>query len=568
MINSIQKFILYYTPSTLINENVTKLFQKYCPDFQSLKNPLQLSERGNIAILTGGIKEFAASTKSYIHKAMITLSILAIFPALVAVIIIGFALSNGILYLTGTRLIKLIQVYFDKLDNAIQENDYEEIRKLVKPLYFIPIHLNRTVQKLGCWAAEKGHVDILTSIYNKTSTDSILWNRNRFAKTAIEHNQTEVLRFLVNHPSFPIIATDLHHFDVDGFEHTPSINNAASAGHSDAFEILMNHFDISMIYPILTSSAPQHAQNHLKIVQSLYRHSPDYEQNGVTHLDLAARSRNPEAVAWILKQEVEFQDSTLFLAVSDDNPSVKIIESLLKHENCNPNVTDRDGNTPLNLYLEKPNTEDFQIRPEIIEVFFKNNPNLALPNASGKTPLDQIASREPWILDLLIKYDLITYEEMQTIFIQAIQNGREEIAKRLLVEEGVDPNHLEETILNPLRGEKVALYLLEHKDFLFSDRDTPLHISARNAWYNNIVHFYNIFPENVDLENDRGETPLYLAATQRRENSYAIANFLISKGASLQNALDFAGESDHDDKGEQVTFLHQFKSTMGKSANG
>ncbi len=564
MINSIQKCILHYTPSVLKNENVTSLFKKYCPNFQSLRKPLQLFEKGTIEILTNEIKESTATTRVFSRKELLTLSILAILVEIVLFTIV-YAALNGIFLLIDSGIDSTLRIYFDKLNNAIRENNYDEISKLVKILYFIPMHHNPTIQKLGCWAAEKGHVDILTSIYNKTSTASILWNRIFFAKTAIAHNQIEILRFLVNHPNLPIITNDLLEFNADGLEHSPTINNAASAGHSDVFEILIEHFETSRIYPILTSSDPHHVQNHLEIVQLLYRHNPNYELDGFTHLDLAVHSRSPEAVDWMLREEVEFQDSTLFLAVRIDNPNLEVIKSLLKHENCDLNVTDRNGNTPLNLYLERTHARDLQIKPEIVDLFLRKNPNLDLANAFGRTPLSQIDSHEPWLVDLFIKYDLITDEEMQTIFIQAIQSGREKIVERLLVE-GEDPNHLEETILNPLRGEKVALLLLEHRDYQFSDGDTPLHISAKNNWYSNIVHFYNIFPEKVDLKNERGETPLYLAATQRRAHSYAIANFLISKGASLENAIDFARESDHEEKEKHIAFLHQFKSNMAKSA--
>jgi ankyrin repeat protein len=248
-------------------------------------------------------------------------------------------------------------------------------------------------------------------------------------------------------------------------------------------------------------------------------HSGIQDKDGGSLLDWAFREKKVHAILEMLKSEdfdVNTQDregrSPLHVFIEGPIPSTDsyTIDYLLSKREVNVNIQDKDGKTPLHLAVKKGeiNSVSMLLKKEGIDPSIKDH--------AGKTPLNLLLETK--------------YPSLAKTFGEADINAQDAEGKTLL--------HL---MLE--KGDAMAAFLLmKNKDINLNIQDNeglaPLHVAVSRG-FRYLNHMINAKGINLNIQDNKGLTPLLLAIIEGKNEDIITA--LLDNDGTTPNIADYSG---------------------------
>ncbi len=314
---------------------------------------------------------------------------------------------------------------------------------------------------------------------------------------------------------------------------------AANRGHSDTTRVLLEHGA-----------------------------NTDIQANdGKTALLVATQFHNKNIMRLLLAHQAKpniknhHGDTALLTAIKKEEPAIEIIRLLLEDGHADPNIQDKDGNSPLHLATHNEN---------IVSLLFEHEAKPNLKNNAGNTALINFIKNQNQIPSMPVQIILeneanpnIKDTDGATALHYAARYGHAPIAK-LLLEYGADPliadNHgVTALLLAAQHGQKeIASQLIKYAITLKiaglksirAEKDCYLNLLPGDLFQFTLKSF--LIPSCLSFlngANDVGNTPLHVAA---QNNDFDMIKLLLEHGADktyLNNegktALDIAKEKSY-----------------------
>ncbi len=267
----------------------------------------------------------------------------------------------------------------------------------------------------------------------------------------------------------------------------------------------------------------------------------DSTQNGLTALMQAAQGSaylpdNVPAVKMLLEKKVNVDaqdkrgETALYHAVENGKQDAA---GLLLDAKANPNMKSAGGATPLFAAIEYG-------RSAILKTLLDRGGDIEIPDASGTTPLMRAAegtaympNNAPFVQALLDKGAKLETQDVQgrTALHRAVIEGKIDAVRLLLdkkVNIAVRANNGATPLLEAVTygRQPIVQLLIEHGadvDQADAQSNTPLMVAAEGGAYlpNNVPVLTMLLgaKAKIDLQDGRGRSALYRAATEGREDA-------------------------------------------------
>ena len=213
-------------------------------------------------------------------------------------------------------------------------------------------------------------------------------------------------------------------------------------------------------------------------------------------------------------------DTTLVESDDDDNNEEVV---LLDYNECDPNLVDKYGNTPLQIALSRQNYAAVRL----LLRSSKCNPNT---NINGYTPLHFVCEEGDLVLVSLILSDKEYRSDMQC-------------------SDGKTPLHSACSSMKVTFSmrPKIIRKLLAHQPSLVSAIDntgcTALHFAVTTGDYETTSLLLSTKASLINVQDDQGHTPLHYACLNTRGNNEEVVKLLLAYNECDPNVVDKDGNT-------------------------
>ncbi|EGV42905.1 ankyrin repeat domain-containing protein [Bizionia argentinensis JUB59] len=278
-------------------------------------------------------------------------------------------------------------------------------------------------------------------------------------------------------------------------------------------------------------------------------HSVDANGNGI--FNYAAKQGNTELLEYLLKRNVKPTDQAFMFAAQGTRGHTNEFKvyKYLENVGLNPNVTAKDGQTPLHILGARSKNV------ELISYFIDNGVNVNQADTNGNTALINAAYRNNLdVISLLLKQvgniNAIN-KKGESALALAVKNNSVDVVDFLI------SNNADVAIVDA-NGNNLVAYAIE--SFKVKNQDdfekkiellkvNGLDISNPQANGNSLFHlavqkqdlalvkWANNYKVDINQENNEGNTALHLAALSA-ENS-EVLEYLVAIGAKKETVTEF-----------------------------
>ena len=361
-------------------------------------------------------------------------------------------------------------------------------------------------------------------------------------------------------------------FSIKNNDQNTPLHLACELGYIDIVAMILNLCNISLYEQNSASFTPiqvAEKNGHSKIISLLvYAMYDSLGDDRNTPLHIACKARNFHLAQIIVSMNFnviaanKFGDTPLHLACR--NGSLQLVKLLTRHANCDLDYRNEVGDTPLHAACESGNLA-------IVYMLFKQCEFPSRKNNAGLSPFHVAIQCNKIEVAYLLAND---FEAMQLLAISDMGNvkdingwtplhyacyyGHLDIATRLVIEIGSDPNAITENGNTPLQ---IACYSNGSKDAVLKivtfltaeakcDPDQPIydgdtlliHLLKTNSKRYDILQ-YLIMDYGCDLSigDSAGSTALHVACGQT--SNYGIVREIISKNVHIVRTTNLKGNT-------------------------
>ena len=272
-----------------------------------------------------------------------------------------------------------------------------------------------------------------------------------------------------------------------------------------------------------------------KIVTMLLAHQPSLvaviDNTGCTALHFAVTTGDSETMSLLLSTEaslINVQDdqgqTPLHYACSNTRGNnEEVVKHLLARNECDPNVVDNNGNTPLQIVLFKQNYK--AVKQFLLSS--KCNPNT---NINGYTPLHSVCEEGDLELVSLILSDREYRSDMQC-------------------SDGKTPLHsvCSSSKVSVSKRYEIVRMLLAHQPSLVSAIDntgcTALHFAVTTGDSETMSLLLSSKASLINVQDDQCQTPLHYACLKTRESNEEVVKLLLAHNKCDPNVVDKYGNT-------------------------
>ena len=213
-------------------------------------------------------------------------------------------------------------------------------------------------------------------------------------------------------------------------------------------------------------------------------------------------------------------DTTLVESDDDDNNEEVV---LLDYNECDPNLVDKDGNTPLQIALSRQK----YMAVKLLLLSSKCNPNT---NINGYTPLHCVCEEGDLELVSLILSDRQYRSDMQC------SDGKTPLHSACSSEK-----------VSFLERLKIVRMLLAHRPSLVSAIDntgrTALHFAVTTGDSKTVSLLLSTETNLINVQDNEGQTPLHYACLNTRESNEEVVELLLACNKCDPNVVDKDGNT-------------------------
>jgi pectate lyase len=410
-------------------------------------------------------------------------------------------------------------------------------------------------------AAAKGNLDQIRSLIEEGI--KVDFREDGFHKTALHRAAMSGHRDVVEY----LLAKGAQVDAWSGFPGGTPLDYAAENGHRAVVELLLTRgADVhSKREGWPTGDTPLHSAvraGHKDIVELLIAYKADVNaknNEGQTPLDIALQRKGKNIVELLIQKGA---DISIHMAAR-----YGLLEKLkdLIAKGTDVNARDKDGKTALDVAVEKYNKEiatllvdkgaEVSIHATAfigdinkVEAFVEGGGSVDKPDATGQTLLHYAtAGNNRAIAELLISHDAdvnAVAGTWRTPLGVAAQTGSVDVAEYLIAHgANVDGREGQWTPLQEAAyySKEMVELLLAHGANINEGGWPPLH-SALDAERFDILELLLTKGADVSIKDDKGRTPLHIAAWYAAHDNPKMVELLLSKGADI-NAKDSSGKT-------------------------
>ena len=283
------------------------------------------------------------------------------------------------------------------------------------------------------------------------------------------------------------------------------------------------------------SSGKVYFSMRLKIVRMLLAHRPSLvsaiDNTGCTALHFSVTTGDSETMSLLLSTETSLinvqddqgQTPLHYACLNAGDSQEKVVKLLLAYNECDPNVVDKDGYTPLQLALFRQN----YVTVALLLLSSKCNPNT---NINGYTPLHFVCDEGDLELVSLILSDREYRSDMQR-------------------SDGKTPLHsaCSSEMVSFSKRPRIVKMLLAHRPSLVSAIDntgrTALHFSVTTGNYETVSLLLSTETSLINVQDDQGLTPLHYACLNAGDNQEKVVKLLLAYNECDHNVVDKDGNT-------------------------
>ena len=382
---------------------------------------------------------------------------------------------------------------------------------------------------------------------------------------ACEHGKAKVAKLLIEqYRCNPNIQ--------DASKRTP-LHHACQNGHSEVVQLLVNMTECKVNILDIYGMTPLHYAcdcKYIDIIKNLIVHGADpnvADSCGNTPLHNACSTGQLDIIKCLFAvtkcNPIDNNDGiirTPLLSVVECDPNAKnkagltpleltspehshIIKELIAH-GANPNVADRDGDTPLHIACQTGRLDLVYCLLTAEEC----DPNAK--NKAGLTPLELTSPEHSHIVNKLIAHGAnpnVADRVGNTPLHIACQTGRLDLVQSLLTVIKCNPDAKNKAGLTPLQvtspwHSHIVKELVTHgasPSVANSDGNTPLHIACERHYFDTVKHLLTSADCDPNAKNKAGLTPLLVTSIR----DTIIIRELIRHGANADDLYKDHGRS-------------------------
>ncbi|CAF0874013.1 unnamed protein product, partial [Didymodactylos carnosus] len=387
----------------------------------------------------------------------------------------------------------------------------------------------------ACRNGDLAKVKRLLTNQNVNAKD-LLGRKSTLLHFAAGFGRKDIVEYLLS-----IEGVDVHAKDDGGLV---PIHNAASFGHSEVVQLLLNHHsdantrDNWNFTPLLEAAS----KGKIDVCIVLLQHGADWNiknTDGKTALDLADPSTRPVLTG-------EYRKDELLEAARSGNEEK--LFSLLTPLNVNCHASDGRKSTPLHLAAGYN-------RSHIVKILLEHGADVHAKDKGGLVPLHNATSYGHYeVAELLIQFgadvnscDLWQYTPLH----EAASKGRTEVCT-LLLSNNADPTltncHNKSALDVAATIELRDKILLEYNGYSMID-------AAKNGDVNRLKKCLSISPDMVNFKHVKtNDTALHIACTSTSTKRKQIVELLIRRGSNVNEVnkdmlapIHVASDNDYSD---------------------